>query len=368
MGSNASSLFHHECHPVDSCYHKLASSERDPQHVSPVDRHHLPYCAIWSRFNPREAVPCPRTNHCSVYDPLRNEIFIAYGRDRFGDFLNDAWIFNISSRKWRCVSQRMLSPRHSASAVLYGRQAIIFGGLGKRGYFAELHGFDLDTHALTKLTPGGPAPRARQAMFASMDKIFICGGHCTRPKGDLHSFDFGTMEWRKHADPEFAPRVGTAWCSDGRDGHFVFGGGARLARFSTTTGEFTPICATGHGPDRHLACLTMAAFGSFLFVYGGGKTSSLWGLDLKSFLWSPIFIAPDNRSVKPGDGHVTPLGALELPRTCGETMVYSRVDGGLWRVLGTEASSRTPADRITVGRAVAALHASADMTAMLREF
>jgi hypothetical protein len=240
--------------------------------------------------------------------------------------------------------------------------------LGKGGYFAELHAFDLDTHVLTRLVPDGPSPRASPVMFASMHEIFVCGGHCTRAKSDLHAFDFGTMEWRKLPDPESPPKVGTAWCSDGTDGHFVFGGSARLARFCATTGEFTEITTSGHGPDRHLACLSMAAFGMFLFVYGGGRTSTLWGLDLQSLVWSPIFIAPDNRSVTPADGHVTALGALELPRTCGETMVFSRIDGGIWRVLGADTASRTPADRITVGRAVAALNAAADMLAMLREF
>jgi hypothetical protein len=246
--------------------------------------------------------------------------------------------------------------------------AVIFGGLGKGGYLSELHTFDLDMRVLSRGVADGPSARAHPIMFASMSAVFVCGGHCTRTKGDLHSFNFGTMRWRRHPDPESPPRVGTAFCSDGADRHFVFGGGLNLARFCPETGEFVPIAASGTGPDRHLTGFSMALRGSFLFVFGGVRTAGLWGLDLQSQVWAPVFVAPDNRSVTAADGHVNGAGALEIPRATGETMVCSRRDGALWRVLGADSAWQSPIHRLTVGRAVAAIHEAEDMLAMLREF
>jgi hypothetical protein len=262
----------------------------------------------------------------------------------------------------------MLSPRHSASAVLFGRLVVIFGGLGTVGYLADLHTFDLDARVLSRTAPDGPAARARPIMFASSSAVFVCGGHSTRSKNDLHSFHFATSRWRALADMDGRHSVGTSFCSGGPDTHFIFGGGAKLARFSPVSGKFTRVATSGGGPDRHLTGLSMAAGRSFLFVFGGGRASALWGLDLRSLTWAPIFVAPDNRSVSPADGSVTAAGALELARASGETMVYSWKDTALWRVLGAECIGWSPVHRLAVGQAVAALNHTADMIALLREF
>jgi hypothetical protein len=260
----------------------------------------------------------------------------------------------------------MLGARHSTSAVLFGDMVVMFGGQGKRGHLGELHTFDLARRALPRAIPGGPPPRARPVMFSTPASVVVCGGHSSTAKTDMHAFHFGSMRWEQCTDPEISPRFGTAWCSEGDGGQFLFGGGVALARFDPESGEITTVRTTGHGPDRNLPGLSLSAGRNFLYVFGGQHGSEIWGLDLRSLVWAPLYIAPDNRSVSSADGRVTEVGALELPRSVGETMVFSHRDSSLFRVLGADFAGRCPVQRISVGRALTALNHAADMTAMLR--
>jgi hypothetical protein len=47
-------------------------------------------------------------------------------------------------------------------------------------------------------------------------------------------------------------------------------------------------------------------------------------------------------------------------------MVFSEMERSLFRILGADFAGRCPVQRLSVGRAIAALNHAADMAAMLR--
>ena len=58
------------------------------------------------------------------------KLFTFGGRNDFNDKLNDTWEFDISSKKWDCITPEK-SPigRSSHVLILYGSKMILFGGI-----------------------------------------------------------------------------------------------------------------------------------------------------------------------------------------------------------------------------------------------
>ncbi|OHT15569.1 hypothetical protein TRFO_02919 [Tritrichomonas foetus] len=78
---------------------------------------------VWSIKFSDTLGPIPRIGHFTVFDQANSLAYIGYGYGNNGNLLNDVWVINTITLKWRRIPLvgTKIEPRTDASAVLYGR-------------------------------------------------------------------------------------------------------------------------------------------------------------------------------------------------------------------------------------------------------
>jgi hypothetical protein len=261
----------------------------------------------------------------------------------------------------------MVSPRYGVSAVLFGRLVVMFGGHGPREFFANLHTFNLDTHAVKQWSsPSHPPPRVSPVMFAGRSSVYVWGGSSNRWIGDLYEFSFGTARWHRHPDPDVKTRSDAVFCGAEGMGQFAFAGGLLL--FDQRWRNAHVVRAIGASPGASIQLPAIAASSHFLFVFGGrgaGNFTGLRALDLKLWKWLEVAIEPDGVTVAAKTGNVNNDGDFRVPNAWAETMVFSPKDGALYRVFGSRYCAGCPVQKFQIREALARLNQREDMLGML---
>ena len=310
--------------------------------------------------------PAPRIGQCSVYDPVRDSLVIAYGLSDTGQYLSDAWSLSLSSLTWTCLATQLLSPRQYPSAVLVGRRMFIFGGAMGPQFFADLHYIDLDSGEVRTVDVSGhvPVPRTSPAMFASTTSIFLWSGWDGRAHGGVYSINPNDGVWRRYDKSHTG--VPAPACCWHKGKYYVYGGnaGTPMSVFDPETGEIEPLVCIGTEPSHELAHATLVSCDEYIMLIGGESTVQymhLYALDVKRKWWFAFHVRPDNETLCVSDGAVNKTGLFMLPREHSASIVYSPRERHLVSVMGSKMLDPPPTFIISVGEALACLHLRNDM-------
>ena len=170
--------------------------------------------AFWTKIESTEENDSPigRWQHTSTY--INNEeilVFGGFGNSKSTSHLNDTWIFDIKTEKWKCVSlprdkHFIPDPRGAHSASLLENKVYVFGGYGGYGYsrrdFNDLNVLDIKSWTWTKVdTSSCPSPRSGHQSIVMDGKLFVLGGwNASEQFSDVHCLNFDTMSWDRIDD------------------------------------------------------------------------------------------------------------------------------------------------------------------------
>lgn len=129
-----------------------------PQNDIFILRFHASENNEWMKVKHTGIVPPARWNH-SASQISASEILIFGGFTSMMGRLNDFWVYNVVTRKWREVqlnsSDNCLSPRGSHTADVFRNSVFIYGGHGgeeyERNNMNDLHQLDLDKWTCKKV-------------------------------------------------------------------------------------------------------------------------------------------------------------------------------------------------------------------------
>merc|ERR1712196_464104 len=116
-------------------------------------------------------------------------------------YLNDLWVFSISSKTWTLLKPRgeLPSVRDSHSAV-YSPDAnvmYVFGGYSVEVYFNDVWAYDVSQNLWRLLKPEGDAPSERDrhtAIYtARSNSMVVFGGGGNDDLNDVWSLSFNTI-------------------------------------------------------------------------------------------------------------------------------------------------------------------------------
>lgn len=311
--------------------------------------------------------PACRIGQCSVYDPVKDSMVIAYGLSDTGEYLNDAWSLSLKDMKWTCITRKLLSPREYPSAILIGRKMFMFGGAVENEFFGDLHYLDLDTGEVRLISTTGkiPVPRTSPALFAMEDgKISLWSGWDGRAHGGVYTIDPSQGIWNR-LDKSHTGVPAPACCFH-KGKYYLYGGitGTPMSVFDPATGEMFPMQCIGTEPTQELAHATLVSCDEYVMLIGGESTVKymhVFALDVKRKWWFAFHVRPDNETLTIADGAVNKSGLFMLPREHSASIVYSPRERQLVSVMGSKLVNPPPVFTISVGEALSALHLRNDM-------
>jgi N-acetylneuraminic acid mutarotase len=155
--------------------------------------------------------------------------FIFGGRDRNGNVLDSAAIYDLATDSWRLLSNDSATPsaREMASAVWVGSQVVVFGGRNASGSEYYLSGalYDPATDRWSTINSSAVARAAGVGVAASNHAIFW-GGLTTgaTAASGASRYDMSTNSWQPASTQNGpSPMLGVAWALGG-DSLFLYGG------------------------------------------------------------------------------------------------------------------------------------------------
>lgn len=333
------------------------------------------YKAIWSMIIPDPPLPITRSAQCSIYDPLTDQIYIAYGIDKKRRYLKDCWALNLSTLKWKLINPSLLSPRMYATSILIttenSREMFIFGGFDGLNYFSDLHSINLDTGQVTLYDSKSVSPRMNACLFSSSESIIIYSGFNGQTLDTLDEFNFLTQKWERQTRIDGIRGRSAAVCTDSFDGShwFIFGDtvGHPLVSVDTDNQSFKELFCAGFGPPAGLKHALFCRADRYLFACGGLKDSPYtyaYGLDIERQFWFVLSVEPDQETVSIVDGCVK-NGMFQLPRQHSGAMAYSPHQRSIISVMGSGFVDPAPVHILRIGDALTIIHLMGDMLNML---
>ena len=130
--------------------------------------------------------------------------------------LNDAYRFDLSTRRWETLPPLGDVPTvrsysgmtHHSNGKIY-----VFGGMVNNERYSDLYSFDPSTGSWTRLAEGPMEGRGGAGLCASATSLWVVGGYCGRPVGDVWEYCLDRNEWVEHAAMKLAvPRSIFACC------------------------------------------------------------------------------------------------------------------------------------------------------------
>ncbi|KAL0484124.1 Ras guanine nucleotide exchange factor [Acrasis kona] len=273
--------------------------------------------------------PPPRQNWAYAVNDKHLVIFGGEPSEEGEPELNDTWVLELSTMKWREVKPTSAIPRPRSfhSMAMHQGKAILFGGMfsieGARvfdntDYFDDLWQFDISTDTWSKIkeknTQLKPLKRGDHTIEVYNDTLYVYGGHCqyTTPLF-MHSFDFKTHNWCRHDNAMPSAqlshvKVGSCVC-----GHFIvmYGGTGIIEDDSSINLIFIFNCKTakfirlneykriGEFPCRNYSSLSYNKVDQLIYMFGGesidyqkmdlytskrNEVGDLYCIDLRDFL------------------------------------------------------------------------------------
>lgn len=338
------------------------------------------YHGVWSMLYPNSVAPATRVGQCHVFDESNNKIIIAYGCGSDGKCLNDAWVLDLNSLSWKCISRNIRSPRQYASSVLIDKRMYIFGGKCESRFFADLHYIDIETGKVVEVNTEGeiPAPRTSPIFFtnSTKNKLFLWSGYTydDLSDGDTEHVNYldltaDTLMWKQYGEI-FPARSSASYCYHNNN-HYIFGStnAGGLLTFSEQTGEFKIINCTGSEPQPDLNHTSMVSTDEYIFLIGGEATFNymhIFALDVKRKWWFAFHVRPDGKSFVNSDGIVNKLGLFMMPREFGASIIYDKKRREIVSVLGSRLMDPPPIFKLCIGEALGSIHMRSDMYEMFR--
>ena len=256
--------------------------------------------------------------------------FIFGGRDKNGNVLDSAAIYDLATDSWRMVSTDAAtpSPREMAAAVWVGTQVLVFGGRNASGsdYYFSGALYDPATDTWSSVN-NAVIPRAAGVAAVAANHAIFWGGLTTgaNAASGAARYDLNNKTWQAASTQNApSPMLGVTWAL-GSDSLFLFGGIENntrkdtVYRYDLVNDAWT---ALAHGPKAR-----SAAFGAFdgtsFYVWGGrdGNTFLSEG-GVYGTAWTTMSTAnaPSTRSAPPrqqgwafalGPGDVVFLGGQD---------------------------------------------------------
>ncbi|KAG9043783.1 Negative regulator of mitotic exit [Tulasnella sp. UAMH 9824] len=152
----------------------------------------------WTRVATSGPAPQGRDGH--VVGMYRSQFFI-FGGQASGEFLNDLWMFDLSSQpNWGryavAPESKIPAPRSGHVCVTHGDRIYVFGGTDGHYLYGDTWCFDFPTRTWRELRCVGftPAPREGHAAALVDDVMYIFGGRGVDGKdlGDLAAFNISS--------------------------------------------------------------------------------------------------------------------------------------------------------------------------------
>ncbi|KAH0788030.1 Kelch motif family protein [Histomonas meleagridis] len=332
-----------------------------------------PFNGVWSMYLPPCESPIARTGQCHVYDPVTDCLIICYGIDAHGHHLNDMWALDLKTLLWRKISDSILSPRTNCSAILYGREMIIFGGTDPRGYLSDLHSINLETLQITRFDCQIP-PREKCILFlGSSSTLFVWSGFNGVILNDMYEYNFSDGSCQAK-EVEISGRRAAVYCDElGSRFSYVFGStrGHPLAKFDRELGTFEIMRCGGTAPPPELTDAMCVVACHYLFVIGGQIDSDytyLYAVNLDDQQWFAFYVMPDNDSTLLTDGFITKAGLFKLPRQYSGSLAFSAAKRALVCTMGSLFLDPPSVSIISIGNALSVLHLRDDLLPMLHMF
>ena len=146
-------------------------------------------------------MPLPRDDHTAVVHDGR-EMIVFGGFVDGGERTNETYIYIIKDNKWEILEAGKGGPKPRAghSAVVYGNMMVVFGGRDEDNEkLNDLWIFDIPSRKWKEEKPVSPAPIPRSGHSACIvrDQMMIFGGilEVTKELDDMHTFDFKSKRW-----------------------------------------------------------------------------------------------------------------------------------------------------------------------------
>lgn len=165
--------------------------------------------STWKLLLREGGAPPPRDSHVQAYDPVADQMLVAFGRAPSGSALNDTWLlqFSGSAASWIPLATSPVAARAGTYSVFDSRRrrAVVFGGKVNGVESNEVLTFDFANPSSwqTLATTGAPLPRRDGvAVYDSLeDRMLVIGGvvndgGSTSATSDVWELRFsGTPTW-----------------------------------------------------------------------------------------------------------------------------------------------------------------------------
>ncbi len=132
-----------------------------------------PAAGTWTDLAPAGDLPAPRALYQMVYDETGGKVVLFGGTSDAGRF-GDTWLYDADANAWSEVASAGAPEARSAHAMVYmgdAETAILFGGAGETGRFADTWAFAPGSGSWTALEPTGSVPSARSGHALAYDHI-----------------------------------------------------------------------------------------------------------------------------------------------------------------------------------------------------
>lgn len=253
----------------------------------------------WTNSTPVEG-PSPdvRFGHVAVFDASSGKMHIWSGQG--SGFYNDAWTYEVESRRWTKDSSRGMIPnaRYGSAGIFdpsSGRM-VMFAGFTDQGRFDDTRAYATDSGAWMDDSSLGTKPGRRclhtMAFDPSGHRMLLFGGQRSGPLDDLWSFDLSSQTWSELVTAERP--TGRFFATSGVMGGrlWVFGGSTaqgtteELWSFDLGRQAWTKAAMSGSWPSkRHShAAAVIQEDESMIIVggFGGTNLSDVWKLSVTS--------------------------------------------------------------------------------------
>ena len=253
--------------------------------------HLLPFGSVWSLIPTKGEAPAQCSGQSIIYVPSTKSIYCAYGQDTNENFSSQFWQFSLTTREWRRIAVKGVTPRAGCGCTHFNNKIWFFGGLSKNNTaIQDLHYVDLDTLEVVKPETSGPTPPpCVNPLMAYYNGFIVIWASTGAPMpSSLYTCNVQTGEWKK-IDTEYIFRSGACGTLIGTK-YYIFGLSVPRTVLEVNLVDFSMkvITTTGIEPPVDLENLSTVAMGSTFFAFetiGNGSKTRLFVFDCERANW-----------------------------------------------------------------------------------
>lgn len=157
----------------------------------------------WTVIRQERDLPPALDSHTAVlYTDESAAWMYVFGGFNFGTRINNLYSLNLKTRKWKLAnaSENRPVPRSSHTAVVYGNEMFVFGGVDDdSNKLDDLWKIDLRTYAwsLVEVVGGVPSARSGHSAVVYRDLMLVFAGSvdATKETNNMFGYDFTRRAW-----------------------------------------------------------------------------------------------------------------------------------------------------------------------------